>query len=260
MNWTRIKGIVLRHLIYWPRSLNRLTDVFWWPLVSLLVWGLFTVYAREKIPLITLWLLGALIFWIIVQRSQNELSIAFMDEVWSENLLNLFTTPLKFSEFLVGLLIVGSIKLFMALLMLFLGAYVLYHYNVFSLGFYFIPFAASLTLFGWTMGILINSIILTFGRDSEALAWTAIVAIQPISCVFYPLAILPPILQNLALTLPSTYVFEGLRTLVYTGSLSSFYVWMAVFLSLISFLISLFVFRYTLIRSRETGLLMRLVE
>ena len=260
MNINRIKGVVLRHLIYWTRSLNRLTDVFWWPMVSLLVWGLFTIYARENLPLITAWLLGALVLWIIIQRSQNEVSVCLMDEVWSENLLNLFSTPLTFGEFLMGILIASVVKLAVVVFMLTVTAYFLYQYNIFSLGYYVVPFVAILTVFGWTLGIIINSLILRFGRDAEALAWTAIVAVQPFSCVFYPLYVLPGFVQKVALLLPSTYIFEGLRSLVYTGYLPAFYLLAAGFLSVIYFVGSLFLFRHTLIRSKELGLLTKLVD
>lgn len=260
MNTNRIKGIVLRHVMYWTRSLNRLTDVFWWPLVSLLVWGLFTIYAREHLPSITLWLLGALVLWIIIQRSQNEVSVSLMDEVWSENLLNLFSTPLTFGEFLVGILIVSVIKLLIVTLMLTGTAYILYQFNIFVLGYYTVPFIAILTVFGWTIGIVINSLILRFGRDAEALAWTAIVAVQPFSCVFYPLSVLPGFVQTVAVFLPSTYVFEGLRFIIYTGYVPGFYLLMAIGLCVIYFVASLFLFRYTLVRSKELGLLAKLVD
>lgn len=260
MNTNRIKGIVLRHLIYWTRSLNRLTDVFWWPMVSLLVWGLFTVYARERLPLITDWLLGALILWIIIIRSQNEISVSLMDEVWSENLLNLFSTPLSFGEFLVGLLIVSIVKLFIAILMLVATAQLLFHYNIAILSYNIIPFFAVTIIFGWTLGIIINSLILRFGRDFEALAWTAIVAVQPFSCVFYPISVLPKVVQNVAIFLPSTYIFEALRSYIYTGYIAPFYFYMSLFLCLFYFAGSLFLFRFTLIKSKELGLLSKLTD
>lgn len=260
MNPTRVKGLVLRHLIYWRRSLNRLTDTFWWPVVSLLVWGLFTVFASEKFPAVALWLIGALIFWVVIQRCQNEISVPFMDEVWSENLLNLFATPLTFGEFLLGLMIVSIIKLAFSLATIIIAALILYHYNLFSIGLYVVPFIGTLIIFGWTIGIFINSAILRFGRDSEALAWTAIIAVQPFSCVFYPLSILPPLAQAVAVLLPSTYIFEGFRSLLYTGYLPNFYLFMAIFLSLIYFVVSFFVFRQTLIHSKEAGLLARLLD
>ena len=40
----------------------------------------------------------------------------------------------------------------------------------------------------------------------------------PICCVYYPVATLPGWLQPVALALPPTYVFEGLRAIVLEGA------------------------------------------
>jgi len=37
---------------------------------------------------------------------------------------------------------------------------------------------------------------------------------QPLSCVFYPLSTLPPWAQRIALTFPSTYLFENMRQMM----------------------------------------------
>lgn len=260
MNFLRIKGVVLRHLIYWTRSLNRLTDIFWWPFLTLLVWGLYTLYIRDQVANITLFLLSGLVLWTIIQRAQYEISLSLMDDIWNENLLNIFATPLRFREFLVGLLITSLVKLSVVIVLMGTSAYLLYRYNIFVFGFYLLPFIVVLIVFGWTIGILINSLIIRFGRDSEALAWTAVYIVQPLSCVFYPLAILPAFWQRVALLLPSTYIFEGMRSLIFTGEIASFYFLMALSLSFLYFVLSLFVFRYTLTRAKETGLLARLME
>jgi ABC-2 type transport system permease protein len=38
----------------------------------------------------------------------------------------------------------------------------------------------------------------------------------PLTCVYYPVSVLPPWLQVIAWTLPPTYVFEGMRALLLT--------------------------------------------
>jgi ABC-2 type transport system permease protein len=38
--------------------------------------------------------------------------------------------------------------------------------------------------------------------------------VMPVSCVFYPLAVLPPALQAVARAMPATHVFEGMRTVL----------------------------------------------
>lgn len=260
MDWTRVRAIVLKHLLYWTRSLNRLSDSFWWPVISLLVWGFFTFYVQDSLPLAVPLFLGGLVFWFALQRAQQEISILFMDEIWGENLLNLFTTPIKFSEYLAGLILTSLLKLVMSLTVMAVFALVLYHFNVFSLGFYFLPAVALLAVFGWTIGIFINSAILRFGRDSESLAWTLVFAVQPFSAVFYPLSSLPEAARYISYLLPSTYIFEGMRSLIFSGTLPSFYLLMGIMLDLVYFFLALLVFRYTFYKAKETGFLARLIE
>lgn len=260
MNATRVRALVLKNLLYWTRSLNRLSDTFWWPVISLLVWGFFTYYVKATLPLAVSLFLGGLVFWFALQRAQQEISILFMDEIWGENLLNLFTTPVKFSEYLAGLILTSFLKLVMSLSVMAVFALILYHFNVFSLGFYFLPGVAVLAVFGWTLGILINSAILRFGRDSESLAWTLVFAVQPFSAVFYPLSTLPEAARYIAYLLPPTYIFEGMRSIIFGGSSPPFYLWMAIFLDAVYLLLALLAFRHTFFKAKETGFLARLVE
>jgi ABC-2 type transport system permease protein len=56
-----------------------------------------------------------------------------------------------------------------------------------------------------------------FGQEAEILAWSLVFLFQPISCVFYPLEVLPSWLQAVAWFNPAAHVFEGMRA-VLTGS------------------------------------------
>jgi ABC-2 type transport system permease protein len=46
------------------------------------------------------------------------------------------------------------------------------------------------------------------------MAWTIMFLFLPLTCVYYPVAVLPGWLQYVAWALPPTYVFEGMRALV----------------------------------------------
>ena len=101
MNWNRIYSMLLRYLYLYPRSVPRILDIVFWPIVDILLWGFLTVFLsqfRQGVPLVVPIILGALIFWNFVQRSQQAVSIAFLEEVWERNLLNIFVTPLRLSE------------------------------------------------------------------------------------------------------------------------------------------------------------------
>ena len=56
--------------------------------------------------------------------------------------------------------------------------------------------------------------LLRNGMGAESLAWTLMFVLMPLTCVYYPVSVLPDWLQVIAWALPPTYVFEGMRALV----------------------------------------------
>ena len=54
-------------------------------------------------------LLGGVLLWQVMFRSQGEVSIAFMEDVWSRNLLNVFASPLTKGEYLLGMIAFGFV-------------------------------------------------------------------------------------------------------------------------------------------------------
>jgi ABC-2 type transport system permease protein len=49
---------------------------------------------------------------------------------------------------------------------------------------------------------------------AESMAWTIMFLFLPLTCVYYPVSVLPHWLQYVAWSLPPTYVFEGMRALL----------------------------------------------
>jgi hypothetical protein len=89
MNSQRIIAIVIRHLYIWPRSFERWMGALGWPFFDLVIWGLtisyLQKYSQASFSLLT-FMLGGLIFWTIVWRVQNDISVNFLDEAWNKNL------------------------------------------------------------------------------------------------------------------------------------------------------------------------------
>lgn len=261
MKWHRIKGLLIRHLYLYPRSIPRLMDVFFWPILDLLVWGFLSVYL-EKINLsgvnIVSILLGAVIFWEFLSRSQGAVSIAFLEDVWERNVLNIFVTPVKVSEFLTSTILLGFIRVISVGIAVGVVAFLLYQFNVFQFGFYSIPFILNLLIFGWALGLLTTSIILRFGTSAQVLAFGLIFLIQPFSAVFYPVSALPSYLQPISYLIPSTYVFEGMRTVIATGTLSFNYVLLSTGINIIYLLIFIFFFYRMFAQVKIKGKLLKL--
>lgn len=93
-------------------------------------------------------------------------------------------------------------------------AILLYHYSIFDVGLPLVAFFANLLVMGWAIGLMVVALVLRYGLGAEGLAWAVTFAVAPISGVYYPLSVLPDWLRPLALALPSSHVFEGMRAVV----------------------------------------------
>src|SRR5262249_53793843 len=113
-----------------------------------------------------------------------------------------------------SLMLLGVVKVAMAVLVMGLAAWGLYAFRITSLGWALVPFAGNLVMFGWTLGLLALALVVRFGGRWAILAWSIPFAAMPVSCVFYPAAVLPPTLRAIALALPATHVFEGMRAVL----------------------------------------------
>src|SRR3989338_3377613 len=222
MKFHRINGLIIRHLYLYKRSVPRLMDIFYWPVMELLLWGFISSFI-EKMNIsgfnaVTV-LLGAVIFWDFLAQSQRAVSVAFLEEVWERNFLNIFVTPIKVSEFIASTFILAAIRIFLTAVVMALIAFFFYHFNLFTFGFTLIPFMLNLLVFGAVLGLFTTAIILRYGTSAQVLAFGFIMLIQPFSAVFYPVSVLPTALQYLAYLIPSTHVFEGMRAVISTGSM-----------------------------------------
>jgi ABC-2 type transport system permease protein len=195
-----------------------MVELVFWPAVDLLVWGFLTLFLQQQtegdFPKFITFLIGAMIFWDVLFRSQQGVAISFLEDVWTRNLLNIFVAPVRIREFLVATFIVGILKIAIIVAILTVIAAAFYNFQLWSLGFALAPFLANLLLMGWSIGMVTTALILRYGQAVEALAWAIPFLIQPISAVFYPVSVLPPALQVVAFGIPSTHVFEGMRAIL----------------------------------------------
>ncbi|MBC7544801.1 MAG: ABC transporter permease [Candidatus Sericytochromatia bacterium] len=213
----RIGAMITRHLYTFRHSPLRLVEMVYWPLLDLLVWGFLTVYLQRSgagVPNFVAFFVGALILWDLLFRAQQGVAISYLEEVWSRNLMNLFVSPLTIWEYITSLVLVSLMKLTFSVGMMVLLALLIYGFNLFSLGMVLIPFIANLLLMGWSVGILTTALILRYGQAAESLAWVLAFLFQPISAVFYPVSVLPPVLRAVARCVPASYVFEGMRAVI----------------------------------------------
>ena len=255
--------MLLRYLYLHKRSLPRTLEIVFWPVMELLVWGFVSVYLRQLSPgtlsNIFLMLINAMIFWDILYRSQQAVSIAIIEDIWTQNIVNLLVSPLKIWEWLLSTFIYGFAKILLITLILSGIALSLYHFNLIdNLGFAVIPLVANLLLFGWAVGVFTSGLVIRWGHAAEALIWGVPYLLQPLSAIYYPLSVLPKWLQVLSRALPSTYVFEGMRAASVTKQMPADYFFIAFGLNVVYFILAGIFFQRMYAGARRSGRLGRL--
>lgn len=260
----RIFALMDRFMLLYLRSSPRLMDLFFWPVMELLVWGFFTMYLRDQVGdgygRILAMLLNGLIFWDILFRSQQAVSLAFMEELWTRNVLNLFISPLRTWEWVAAVCLYGLLKTGIIVAVLLALAVLFYAFDPSVVGFYFIPFMFNLLVMGWGMGLFTTGLLLRWGHAAEALIWGVPFLIQPFSAIFYPLSVYPAWLKPLCLLLPSTHVMEGMRQVVNAGVFSWGHFFLALGLNALSLAGFGAFYLMMLERGRENGRLVRITS
>ena len=218
MNIERIYAMQLRYFYLLRSSWVRVIEMAYWPLVNIVVWGFMTQFLAQN----SSWvanafgvLLGAVLLWEILFRSNLGLALSFFEEVWSRNLGNLAVSPLTPVEMMVSMISISIVRTVIGVLPAVLITMALYDYSLFSLGAPLLAFYVNLMMTGWCVGLIVASMVLRYGQGAEGLAWVVVFAIMPLSGVYYPIDTLPGWLQNVAWFLPSSHIFEGMRAVMF---------------------------------------------
>ena len=241
MSVDRIGAVVLRQFYLMRGSPARILPLVVWVAVDIVLWGFMTKYLNEVsasglnfVPR----LLGAVLLWDFFTRVMHGVTVAFFEDVWSRNFLNVFASPLSIPEYLSGLVATSIATSAVGLLTMLVLAGVAFDLSYFTYGILLVPFLLVLLLFGIALGILAIALVLRLGPASEWLIWPIPALLSPFAGVFYPLSTLPAWMQFIGHLLPASYVFEGMRAVVsghhvsiallaWGGGLAVFYVLLA---------------------------------
>ena len=212
-----IAGIVLRQFYLMRGSPVRLFPMVTWVAIDIVLWGFITRYLNavsgsgvDFVPT----LLGGVLLWDFCTRIMQGVTTAFLEDVWSRNFLNLFSSPLSIGEYIVGLVVTSVATSSIGVVAMVLLATGIFHLQFFSMGLPLLGFLTVLFVFGISLGIFASAIVLRLGPASEWLLWPLPALLSPFAAVFYPLAVLPHWMQSVAHALPPAYVFEGMRALL----------------------------------------------
>lgn len=252
----RIWAVVVRHLYLAFRDIHRLIWMFYWPMLDIILWGFTGMWIQSNEtanPAVAQALLTALVFWQLVSRANFEISMSLMDELWSENMVNMFASPLRAIEWVVAVLILGVIACSVLTTYCALLVYLFYQINIFSVGPQLAAFIFPFFISGLWAGFVAAALVIYYGARAQSLVFVIAWVLAPFCGVFYPLEVLPYWAQKIAYFFPMTHLFVGVRELVLKGTFNTTALWTGLVLGLAYFAITLLMFLHVFERSKDKG-------
>ena len=242
------------------RNVFAVFEMLFWPAIGIFSVGLLTRFLNLTEETVTFILIGA-ICMNTIQIAQLDLSYALLYSVWSKSLKHEFIAPIRLGHILLGSGLMGLIRGFLVFLVM----------AVMSVGFFDMelsrPGAAGLAILlagmfinAAIIGAVVLALVLRFGQRAEVAAWAFSYLMLLLCGLYYPISVLPGVVQVLAQFIPLTYFLEYFRhfygfplhfgrPLLYGFSLSVIYI-----------LVSYTLLHYTLRSAYRRGILLRLSE
>jgi len=253
-------AIVLRYFYLLRGSPARVVPLFAWVGIDIVLWGFISRFLNSVTPArlnFIPMLLGAVLLWDFLIRVMQGVTMAFFEDVWSRNFLNIFATPLTIAEYLGGLVFSSIATSIIGLFVMLTLANGLFGLRFFSYGIALGEFFLTLFLFGIALGVFASGIVMRLGPAAEWFIWPIPALLSPFAGVFYPLSTLPGWMQTISHALPPAYVFEGVRQIVAGGTPAGGTLAAAVALSIAYLVLACWWFARIYRQAVRTGLIAR---
>lgn len=239
------------------RNVFTLFELFFWPMISLLSIGLLTRFLKVDSSMVSFLLVGA-IGLTILQVAQIDVAYVLLFDMWSKSIKNTFIAPIKSYHLVFGALLFGVLRGSFVFVILVTVSHYLFGFDFRAGGLQpVLIFLAGVFSMAAIIGIIVCISILTFGQKADVAAWSLSGLIMLVSGIYYPVEVLPSILQAMAKAIPLTYFLEYYRSIFIPGqhhlitgaALAAFYL-----------ILGLILLDRAIERARKTGILLRLSE
>jgi len=254
----RVFAFTIRSAIFAVRNLFVMTDLFFWPMISLVSIGLMAQFIKLGPQTLGFVMTGTLAAGVL-QITQLDVGYAVLYELWSKSFKHTLLTPVGVSEAVSGTWLAGVVRGFIAFVLLSFAA-------GWGFGFH-LPgfFVTAFFLFGlfacaFILGILVNILILSFGQKVEITAWMFAHLFMILCGIYYPIDILPKAFQYLALMVPITHFLEFFRQSYGFKAHTPYPLFSGLVLTFLYIILSLRLLAHAYTRARKKGIIIRLSE
>lgn len=257
MKLNNIFAVVCNDFLVIRRVKYRLLELLYFPLSSVLIWGLFALYSRKLAVEAGLIVLVINVFWSFAHLAQQQANILMMEDVWSSSFRQVLVSGVSELEYTIAKLIVSSTAAIPITGLLIIVA------NAFGAPFFanfkIVLMMAGIGLLGsLALAVFVTGLIMAFGREYGFLSWSLLQLFIFFSAPFYPPAIFPAAIRWITYLMPFTRLFEAGRAIATNTPVSREIIMSAFIVAAAYFILAwpflLWAFKY----ARKTGVLARI--
>lgn len=253
----RVLAVVMRHLLIMKNPFE-LTSQLYWVLLDVLTFGFLVqsinAQGNYSLNIATMCILTNISVCYIFARGSVTLASTILKDLLDLSFIGLMSTPISICELVSAQIIVATISSVISFLMGFVCIAFFFGYNIFSSGFVIIPVIISLLFSSWALGILMLSLIISFGKKASTYIYAVPWMFLPFSGVFYSVSLLPNWGQKIASSLPMFYIFDGLTQYIKNGQSISLALLKSMGFNLVYFSVAILLFKLTIKRRKKIGL------
>lgn len=212
MNIRRLLALTERYLELSFKSKWRTIELLYYSVMSLLMWGFFTLASKGNVLEFAYFFLSVQIFWAFAFQAQNNFSISFMEDVWGRSFKEMMAAPITKTEYITARAVVALVRSAITFAVLCLIAYFGFGLTILSTNLNFFLALAGITLTSSVaIGVIIDGAILLLGLEYSFFVWSSIQLFMLFSCPFYPIDIFPTQMHFFVKSMPYYWVFVGLK-------------------------------------------------
>ncbi len=254
----RLWAFTIRNAIFARRNLFVMTDVFFWPLISLLSIGLMTKFINVGSATSSFIITGAIAAGIL-QIVQLDVGYTVLYELWSKSFKHTLLTPLGVSEGIWGCWLTGVLRGLCVFGFLSIAAHQWFDFVLPDTATTVI-FIVGLNLCAILLGMMVNMLILSFGQKVEITAWMFAHLFMIVCGIYYPIDVLPGWAKGIASAIPITYFLEFIRQ-AYGFQAQHTHVLLKGFaLSALYYVLGVWFLKRAYLRARRKGVIVRMSE
>jgi len=221
---TRFSATVSRFTSLSFKSAFRLIDLVYFPLVSILLWGFFSMSWKttEGMGGFIAVILGYQVIYGFASQLQQSFCLLTLEDIWHGSLKqSVLFSPLSFPEYVAAKFTVAFMRAVITLALTSTVAVFVFNYRVLPEHAAEFGIILSAVFIGaLAMGLLIDSAIFLFGRDLGFLAWAVLELFMMLSCPFFSITVFPAFMHPAIKCAPFFWAFQSMKDVATGGALS----------------------------------------